>query len=533
MKEYGVAKEKRTLLDKLYTLVYGKDLRITQGEPYTKVRPFDFSSYYPQEKYIDDNEIVPKDNVYDIREFGAVANDVNIDNAIFINKAFEEAERTSGTVLICGGEYSSSTVFIKSNTSLFIQYGNAIVAKENGTFYNRALIYGKKQENITLSGGGKLKGNGHLYGRKPYFDKNITKPDKYIDVIEMRRSYRAQLRFAHESKYGGLVNFESCNNVNIKNIVLENSAYWTLHMNGCNDVSVENVVINNNRNVANADGVDVVGGTKIRVKHCFISTADDGIVFKNAIWLGSNKEMSDIQVSDCEIISRTNAVKIGTETTYPIKDITVKNCTFLMPDLYPGAVSGISVESCDGSLVDNIKFENIKMDKCTCPIFIRLGNRNRAPLVMNELNDSQKIEFGVIHSKKEGRKNKSAKDDVLSKHVFNHKGSVSNIELKNIYAKEVELPVIIAGYRQRGIVRCVNSVKMDNIHITYANRPETVDKRLFIPQYAQEYPECWRFRNLPAYGLWARYAKNLQITNFICNHNENTWKKEKIMIHCS
>ena len=46
-------KTKRNLFDKINTLLFGKDLRVTEGEPYTQIREGDYSSYYPLEKYID------------------------------------------------------------------------------------------------------------------------------------------------------------------------------------------------------------------------------------------------------------------------------------------------------------------------------------------------------------------------------------------------------------------------------------------------------------------------------------------------
>ena len=45
-------KDKRNNADKLRTLLFGKDLRITKGDVYSEVREYDFSSYYPEEKYI-------------------------------------------------------------------------------------------------------------------------------------------------------------------------------------------------------------------------------------------------------------------------------------------------------------------------------------------------------------------------------------------------------------------------------------------------------------------------------------------------
>lgn len=520
-----MTKSKRTLKDKWNTLLHGQDLRITQGDAYTDVREFDFSSYYPEENYIEKNQPIPEDNIYDIRDFGAVAGDTSVDNALMINKAFEAAERTGGTVLIAGGDYTTTTVFLKSGVTLFIEYNSALVAHESGQgFTHRALIYGENLDSVILTGGGKLKGNGHLFGRKPYFDENVTRADEYIDVIEMRRSYRAQLRFAHESKYGGLINLASCTNVMMHNFILENSAYWTLRLQTCTNVDIHNFMINNNRNVANSDGFDIVGGRRINIRHCFVSTADDGIVLKNAIWLGSNEVMEDISVSDCEVISRTNSFKIGTETTCDIRRINVDNCSFFMTDVYPGAVSGISIESSDGSKVYDIHIKNIVMDRCTCPIFVRLNNRNRA-VEAADFEQAQKIEFGVTSGKKSKVANK------ISPRVFHRKGEVRDIIFENITAKDVEIPIIIAGYRQNGFVNYVENVALKNIHLSYAKRKETLDRRLFIPEYAKEYPESWRFRNLPAYGIWARHAKKLMVDNFDCFH-EASWKKETILKDC-
>ena len=39
---------------------------------------------------------------------------------------------------------------------------------------------------------------------------------------------------------------------------------------------------------------------------------------------------------------------------------------------------------------------------------------------------------------------------------------------------------------------------------------------LFIPEYAAEYPEANRFRNLPSYALFIRHARNVKTENFKC-----------------
>ena len=510
-------KKRRNAFDKFSTLLFGKDLRITEGEPYKEVRDFDFSSYYPEDKYIK-NQDAPVENVFDIRDFGADIN--NEDNAPFINSAIDAAGKTGGTVMISGGDFVCSTVTLKSGVTLFICKDSSISANETGVGYEdkKVLVYAENAENITLTGGGKLKGNGNLFGRKPLYDKNVTEPYPYIDVIDMRREYRSQLRFAHPSKYGGVIEFNKCKNITVDNFIIENSAHWTFKITNSSDLIIKNFIIHNNRNVANADGIDISGTSNIDISHCFISTADDGIVLKNAIWLKSSGAMKNINIDDCEIISRTNAVKIGTETTYDISDVTISNSSLFMTDLYPGSVSGISIEACDGSVVSRINIHDIKMNRCTCPLFIRLGNRNRAAEVNEQ--SANAIEFA-----EKGKGNAAA-----GRKMFDGKSEVKDIIVKNVTAQNVELPIIIAGYKQKGKIKRVQNVLLENIDVEYADIPETVDKRFFIPEYAKVYPECWRFRNLPAYFLWVRHAENIKLKNVNCRHSRETWKKEKIFI---
>ena len=504
-------KDKRTAVDKLHTVLFGKDLRVTKGDPYTEVRPYDFSSYYPEEKYIAPQPL-PTENVFDIRNYGA--SPAAEDNAHAISIAVAMAAECGGTVLVSGGDYAATTVYLQSGVTLFIASDAAITANTTGVGYDRkGILHADGVTDITLTGGGKIKGNGHLFGLRPQADANMTVHPEVIDVVQMRRDYRAQLRFAHKSKYGGPVYFKNCRNITVDNIIIENAAHWSFRLENCHNVQIGNTVINNNRHVANADGFDIAGGSDITIEHCFISTADDGICLKNAVWLGNSGAMHGIHIRDCEVISCANAFKIGTETTYDIFDVTVEDCRFMMTDLYPGTVSGIAIESADGASVSSITVRNIQMERVTCPVFIRLCNRNRAAQVTAA--SANAVEFG----------SKKAKGGTVSKETFDGKGSIRDILIKNVTAKEAELPVIIAGYRQNRRISRVENVTLKEIDIAYAPYKEVYDRRRYIPEYADVYPESWRFRNLPAYALWARHVKGLKLLDFNCTVPKSTWKE--------
>lgn len=507
-------KDRRNRVDKFRTLLFGKDLRITKGDPFPTVYAYDYSTYYPEDDYIS-NQPLPKKNVFDIKEYGANQN--LDDNAPFINLAIDEAAKVGGTVLVSGGSFTTTTVFLKSNVTLFIERGSALASNITGKgYFGRGIIHADGQDNITITGGGKVCGNGEHFCLKPQLDGNISVHPDVIDVVQMRRDYRAQLRFAHKSKYGGPIYFKNCTNINAHNFIIEDAAHWSFKLQNCDGVEIKDFVINNNRNVTNADGFDITGSSNVNIDHCFVSTSDDGVCIKNAIWLNDKTTVENITVRNCEIISRTNSFKIGTETTYDIRNVLVEDCYFCMTDVYPGSVSGIAIESADGSVVENITVRNIKMHRVTCPIFIRLCNRNRAKEV--DASTANAVEFGQKRLKAS-----SAQED-----AFDMLGRVRDIVIENITATEVELPSIIAGYKQRGITNYVENVTLKNINVEYAPYKEIYDKRAFIPEYAEEYPESWRFRNLPAYGLWARHTKSLKLLDFNCSQPRSTWKQEII-----
>lgn len=505
----------RTLPEKLKILLFERDVRVTQGPVYAEVRPGDFSSYFPVENYIAPMQ-PPQTNVYDIRSFGAVPDDADADNAEAINRCIAAAAQTGGTVLVQGGVYTSKTIVLKSNVTLFIDASAAIQAHCSGAgFSHQALVWGGGLENVVITGGGRLCGNGNYFGRRPVYDTNLFSPLPVLDAVRARRAYRCQIRFAHPSKYGSLFHLSGCRKLTIHNIRFENSARWTCRLDNCEQVQIYDFVIQNNRNVANADGIDLVGGRNVDIRHCFISTADDGIVLKNAVWEGGNTAMENISVQDCEVISRTNAFKIGTETTHDIRNILVENCRFFMTDVYPGSVSAVSLEACDGTRLSDVCIRNIVCDRCACPLFIRLGNRNRAKHVDSV--SASAIEYG--------RKAKK----VHSGYDFGHRSEIKNISVSSFTATNAELPVIIAGYRQGIHKKCVQNVQLTDMHVTYAPIREVIDRRLFIPEYARAYPEANRFRNLPAYGIWARHVRGLSLKHVHCAPAPYTWKKERVL----
>lgn len=515
-------------------------------QKYTNVREAVEGDYYDRiaevfanPRYHDSSQELPTENVYDIREFGAVP-DLEFLSTQAINDAVSAAAETKGTVLVAGGSFRSGTITLKSNVTLFIAEDAAIYGSRNPETYDAALLVARDAENIRLTGGGKLCGEGeyfvgipdrsekHLYPEleadweTPILTKEGS-PD-FVNVQYLRKLSRARIRgLKMPWDRQKLVLLYNCKNVAFDNFVLESSPEWTLCLTECEDVTVNRLIINDNRHVANADGIDVNGSSNVTIKNSFIAASDDGIVLKNT----SGKKMSNIQVYDCEVQSVANCFKIGTETSSDIANVTVNRCHFFLPDIYPGANSGISIESADGAAVTNIKIMDIVMEHVQCPVFISANNRMRF--------DAYKAEWS---------------------------GVVDNVWIENVAATDVEAPSCITGASDEvtdtkdwTIVKpadhrtYVKNVTIKNFKAVYRDSTQNLSSRMACentldgkPTYdeivtdaklyptAREYPEHNRLGDVPAYGFYVRHAKNVVFENVQITPRSTETRKEYVHV---
>lgn len=452
--------------------------------------------------------------IYDVRDYGAVPENE------YVEKAGEETEIAprlytkeiqsaldhcsqagGGIVYINGGTYRSGTLYIGSNTTLFINVDSVLMASRNVKNHQGAFIIVRDASHVRITGGGVIHGQGEWFvyepRRKPLLEPLDTSmmprrdaPD--INGVEgtMRYHYRQRIRYA-DDKYGeGLSDIERpdymvwchrSSHIVIDSIILRDAMAWTLNLDTCDHVQVEQMVIDNNRHVANTDGIDVTGSRHVVIKHCFIATADDGIVLKNPMTTG--RSMYDICITHCRIQSVMNAFKIGTETKFDIEDVEVSNCLFELPDIYPGMVSGISIESADGAVVKNIHIHSIKMKQVVCPIFIALNMRNR---------------YGYQY---EGQADRP------------YGGDISGITIRKIIATDMEAPCIMTGFVKDGERKALKSITISDVYFLYKENKEIIDIPETIEEYLYEYPENNNFGDVDAYGIWTRHVDNLALND--------------------
>src|SRR5207249_12185764 len=154
----------------------------------------------------------------------------------------------------------------------------------------------------------------------------------------------------------------------------QDSTNYALSYTGCDCVDVDRVTILNSY----ADGIDPDSSRYVRIANSFVDYYDDGICPKASLALGKPRSTEHLTVTHCNIASSSNNIKLGSESSGDFRDIAISNCAiFRRAEDASRDLSGLAIESVDGSHIDGIVVSNLNMQGIYNPIFIRLGNRGR------------------------------------------------------------------------------------------------------------------------------------------------------------
>ncbi len=454
----------------------------------------------PYEKYIE-NIPMPENA---LTPTGLSENNTAEENGIAIQKTIDVLGEAGGTVYIPKGRYFTSTIRLKSNITLFVAVGAELVSiscedneKSDSPLF-KAVIYAENAENITVTGGGTINGNGLTYTNEPEIEEPfyaLSKFNTYLRVIETRK----RIHFGKDTERNHIIYFTHCRNVKLHNIILKDSAFWTVKFDNCFNVTINNFIIDSHIHIANSDGIDICGGENYNISHCFIACADDAICIKSPEYPTNN-----VNISDCVLTSCANCFKIGTETKQDISDITLNDCYFFTPDGFTFGYSGIAIESCDGANVRNVSICDVVMDGVSSPLLIWLGNR---------------LNFG--------------KKDV---------GSLRDITIKNIKAERTEMPAAIVGCIHNQTTHYIKNVSISNFAATYRDTGEQLNIRKNVGEYTMSgYPDIprvshiyWKshkmskYWDLPCYGLFVRHTENISLSNINIKPRSCNKRKENI-----
>ena len=427
---------------------------------------------------------------YDVRAYGATGAGNSIDSPA-INAAIDAAANNGGgTVFFPAGVYSSFSIHLKSHVALFLDQGATILAaptpydgltsggydaaEAQGDFepyqdyghnhWHNSLIWGEDIHDFGIFGPGLIYGKGLSRGHNEKTLPNTTAPGVGNKAIALK----------------------NCRNVILSDFSILQGGWFGILATGVDNLTIDNLKIDTNR-----DGIDIDCCRNVRVSNCTVNSPwDDAIVPKSSYALGHPRATENLTISNCYVTGNyelgsvldgtwkpitlnpegpwgTGRIKLGTESNGGFKNITISNCVF-------DSCQGFALESVDGAIVEDITFTGITMRSVRAPLFLRLGARLRGPRPQTVV------------------------------------GTMKRIILSNIVSSgAAQLPSIIAGVAGHPI----EDLKISDVYLHQVGGAGAEMAAIEVPENAEKYPEPTMFGNLPAAGIYARHARNLELSN--------------------
>jgi polygalacturonase len=448
---------------------------------------------------------------FDVRTYGAVGDGTALDTAA-INAAIEAASQVGGgTVVFPPGRYLSFSIRLRSNVALYLDAGCVLIAADPAegkgqydaaepnqwdayqdyghSHWHNSLIWGEGLENVTIAGPGRIWGRG-LTRSGPGANRQLKAGDMPsslggADPMGERTTKGAVFGAEMAGKGNKAIALKNCRNVQLRDFSMLKCGHFAVLATGVDNLAIHNLMVDTER-----DGFDIDGCRNVRITDCALNTPnDDAICLKSSYALGKPRFTEHVTISGCQVsgfdlgtlldgtfgTTQLEApdkegvcgrIKLGTESNGGFRNIAIANCVF-------EHCRGLAIESVDGAIIEDVTVTNLAMrDLTTSPLFIRLGRRMRAP---------------------EGTK----------------VGAIRRVNISNVTVSGANAPYasIVAGLSEAP----VEDVRISNLTVLHGGGGKAADAQRQVPEHPDHYPEPSMFGVTPAYGLYVRHARNLEV----------------------
>ncbi|KAG9150870.1 hypothetical protein Leryth_003018 [Lithospermum erythrorhizon] len=171
---------------------------------------------------------------------------------------------------------------------------------------------------------------------------------------------------------GPLVQLMWSRDIQIYDITLRDSPFWTLHPYDCQNVIIRNVtILAPLSNAPNTDGIDPDSCDNMVIEDCYISVGDDGVAIKSG-WdqygIAYARPSTNIVIRNLIVQSMISAgVSIGSEMSGGVSNITIENV------LVWNSKRGIRIKTSAGrgGHVRQISYRNLTLNNVRVGIVIK------------------------------------------------------------------------------------------------------------------------------------------------------------------
>ncbi len=309
-----------------------------------------------------------------VRDFGAMG-DGQADDTAAIQSAIHCLPE-GGLLHFPEGTYRTAPLTLKSHITLSIDRGAVLLGETDrerypvipGKVYDlftgeerisgafegnavpmyQALVFAEHAQDITITGCGIVDGNAQ--------NSDFWRVFRELPVARPRLFF-----------------FNDCRDVAVHGITAQNSASWQFHPFFSQNIGLYDLQINAPKDSPNTDAIDPESCDGVDIVGCRFSVGDDCIAIKSGkIDLGRTyrRSANHHTIRNCLMAFGHGAVTLGSEIGAGVENLSVSQCWFR------GTDRGLRIKTRRGRgkdcNLDNIRFENIRMEGVLTPVAVNM-----------------------------------------------------------------------------------------------------------------------------------------------------------------
>lgn len=246
------------------------------------------------------------------------------------------ASRGGGVVVVPRGTFLSGSLFFRQGTHLHLQDGAVLkgidaikhyplvkTRMEGQTLlYFAALVNADGLDGFTITGNGTINGNGLRFWEEFWIRRRFNKDCTNLEALRPR-----------------LVYMSNCKNVQVQDVKLINSPFWTNHLYRCYHVKYIGCHIyapTTGVKAPSSDAIDIDYCHDILVSGCYMNVNDDAVVLKGGKGTYADKDPDNgpnynVVVQRCTFGTVHACLTLGSESLHDW-NIVMRDCTFTNAD---------------------------------------------------------------------------------------------------------------------------------------------------------------------------------------------------------